>query len=233
MVDCRKSTETAKGKIMKSMKKVFLPVAILTAVLVSPAQAVPISGHSALSSFTGSLTYSFLNATHAIISFVLNNTSSAVTGGYMTGFLYNNPGNNITGVSLSSSNSNFTVIGGPTFQNGIDALSFGRFDIGTSSGGVATHGIAPGTSATFDFSLTGAALDTLNEWSFVNEFSSGSSKGEQFFNGRFNGFFSFPSLTDKVPGTVTPEPFSGALFLIGSAALAGRSLRRKKGCFQA
>jgi len=187
-----------------------------------------IDGIGPLGSYSGSLGYSFTDATTAELEISLTNTSPAANGGFLTAFVFNNPSNFISGVSLSTTDSDFGLLGGPSFSNGINGAPFGQFDIGASTGGGFTGGgnpalgIAVGGSETFTFSLTGASLNTLTEQSFLDTLSvpPGDGEGSQSFVARFRGFEDGGS--DKVPGTedgnVISEPASLLLFGTGMAA---------------
>lgn len=164
-----------------------------------------------LGHFTGTMTYTDINATSATLTIQLTNTSPPANGGFITGFVFNNPGNAISGVtSFSSTNSNFGLISGPITVNGVNGAPFGQFDVGASTGGSfegqgsPNGGIAVGSSATFTFDLTGSGLDTLNVMSFVDTLSTGTGAGQgyQFMVVRFRGFNNGGS--DKVPANWTP-----------------------------
>src|SRR5262245_53447594 len=73
-----------------------------------PANAGAIHGDtsnstSGLGNFTGSLAYTDFSATSADLVVTLTNTSPAANGGFLTAFVFNNPGNLITGATLSTS----------------------------------------------------------------------------------------------------------------------------------
>ena len=195
---------------------------------------VPISGSTGLASlgaWEGSLDYSYTNSTTAELEVKLKNTSPVSNGGYITAFVFNNPLNLITAASLTASDSDFSIIGPANFQNTINAMPFGQFDLGASTknafqgGGAPQKGIAVGVEETFKFSLTGTNLDTLTENIFLDTLSEGneSDEGYQSFVVRFRGFEDGGS--DKVPSTHSmPEPGTLALFGIGAA---GAYIRRK------
>jgi PEP-CTERM motif len=213
-------------------------------------RAEPISGSSGLAnlgSFTGDFTYTPLNSNSATLDIVLNNTSLLANGGYLTAFVVNNPDHAITGGTLSSSNSNFHLLGGSSYNGGISAPPFGKFDLGASitgqflGGGSPKGGIPAGGSATFTFSLTGHGLDSLNTASFFAARSSPESQDLDpvYFVARFRGFNNGGS--DKVPGQASggggggtggiesaPEPGTMTLAAIGIASALGYGWSRRR-----
>jgi len=202
------------------VRRLYAPtlVALAWATMVLPARAdsVNLSGNvaastSGLGDFTGTLTYTDTNASSATLTIQLTNTSPLANGGYITGFVFNNPSDAITGINFSSTNPNFDLLSGPFNVNGTSGVPFGQFDIGTSTGGSfegpgnPTGGIAVGNSATFTFDLTGTGLDALDAMSFVDTLSTGTGSGGgdyQFMVVRFTGFNNGGS--DKVPANGTP-----------------------------
>jgi hypothetical protein len=193
-----------------------------------------------LGSYTGTFNYASSSSTQATLDITIKNTSPAANGGYLTAFVLNNPGNKITGATLSSSNANFGLLGNPTFNDSVNGAPYGQFDIGASTfksfegGGNPSKGIAVGASATFHFVLTGTGLDTLTSSKFFSTLSvgPGNGQGDQAFVGRFRGFKNEGS--DKVPGidpparNNNPEPGTMTLCGIGLAGLAVVSRVRKR-----
>lgn len=200
------------------------------------------NGAENLGFFSGTLSYNPIDAHDATLTIILTNTGSQAMGGYLTALAFNNPANDITGVSLGTTpaTGRFQLLGAasggkhspPGFQNGISAPPYGNFDLGASTskdflgGGNPNAGIAPGQSVTFSFALTGNHLNDLTSLSFTQELSSGG----QFFLARFRGFDNKGS--DKVPGFgyTTPTnashaPIPSTLILCGSV-LAGLAIRR-------
>ena len=140
------------------------------------------ASESGLGSFTGSIVVTDNTATAATITVMLTNTSPVANGGYITAFAFNDPGTagggDITGVSSftatdpdgGGSGVAFTLLGGPTFSDSINASPFGSFYIGASlpggdfqgGGGNPNQGIGVGESATFTFNVTGTGLLNLS-----------------------------------------------------------------------
>lgn len=214
------------------MYRIAFSLALAAALLVgSPLVASPITvnGNMAASTshigdFTGTLTYGASDATHATLTLSLTNTTPA-GGGYLTGFVLNNPGNAISGITFSSTNANFGLLG--LSSNTVSGGPFGRFDFGASTGGgfegggPPSKGVGVGSSATFTFTLTGTGLNLLNEQSFMNELSVGpeDGSGHKALVVRFRGIDLGPT-SDKVPGDPkdTPEP---STLLLSLVALGG------------
>ncbi|MDE2213836.1 MAG: hypothetical protein KGJ61_01790 [Candidatus Omnitrophica bacterium] len=217
-------------------KKLILSTLIAGAVFVFS----PTAGHAATSfygngsygDFTGSFNYVYTSPILATLTIDLKNTTPSYRGGYLTAFVFNNPDDLISHVTLTSSDSNFKVIGGSSYDNKINGSPYGHFDIGASTGGGfegsgnPDKGIGVGDSASFVFTLQGSNLDTLSNESFADTLSGGTGHGEGYksFVARFRGMECDKS--DKVPARiVTPEPPSLALFAM--PLLAGIFLRKK------
>jgi len=226
----------------KHMRKTAALAGLLgAALLAAPAQAVLLTGDGAASTeqtgsnFSGELTYSFSSATAATLTLDLSNTTPAIVGGFLTAFVLNNPGDNISSVTLSSApTADWSLLG--LSNNGVNGAPFGDFDFGATSGDVnggfegggnPGTGLGVGQSGTFVFALTGTSLDTLNDLSFVNELSNapGQGQGAQFLVARFRGLANEGS--DKVPGAVIPEPSTYAMLLAG-LGLLGFGVRRMR-----
>jgi hypothetical protein len=215
--------------------------------LVPTAVAGPIEGNNGLSglgSFEGTFDYSALDANNATLVIKLTNTSPEAGGGYLTGFVFNNPQGFITAASLVSTNSNFTLLGEAPFTGGVNGSPFGQFSLGAAvggdfeGGGSPTGGIGVNASATFTFTFSGTGLNTLTEEELFTALSSppGDGEGLKSFVARFRGFINGDS--DKVPGTYTdpgvgvgvraPEPSSLALAGIAVGCLLMSRFRSRR-----
>src|SRR5262249_31053565 len=145
----------------------------------------------------------------------LTNTSAPSTGYYLTAFAFDKPSNKITGVTFSSTDTNFQLIGSPSVNGGIKVAPFGTAGLGAASdlgatlpwegGGSPNNGLAVGKSATFTFYLTGTGVGNLTEKDFVTALTEGSQGGgPAFLPVRFRG----GAGSDKVGAVVVPEPAS-------------------------
>jgi hypothetical protein len=203
-------------------KTSWLAAALLLCMTPMASASVAIQGTGAWGSFTGTLDYSFTNATTAQLVLDITNTSPAANGGYLVAVVLNMP-SAVTGIPSFSTDTNLNYLMGGT-NNSVSANPFGDFDFGVvqddnprtfeGAGGSPSGGIAVGDSGNFVFGLTGAGLDLLSTSSFINELTSDG----KFMAARFKGFENDES--DKVPGTeVIPEPASLAVW--GCIALVG------------
>jgi hypothetical protein len=191
-----------------------------------------IVGTGPLGSFSGTFNYSASDASNATLTVSLTNTSP--TSGYLTGFVFNNPANLVTGVSLVPGDPDFDLIGGPGFNNGINGGPYGHFDIGAAvggnfqGGGTPSLGIPSGGSASFTFNLTGSGLDTLSDYTFLHTRSAppADGAGRPVFVARFRGFENGGS--DKVPDHHNPEPSALVLAGLGLAGLLGQQWRQRR-----
>lgn len=212
-------------------------VAALVGLWAAPATATPINvssgpGESGLGSYTGSIEYFPDISGVARLELTLTNTSPAANGGYLVAVALNNPGNVLTGVTLSSAPVNFNIVGTAPFQGGINVQPFGAADFGASSasswigGGSPNGGIPVGASGTWEFTFTGSnsALQALTTLDFINELSTGGSHAGSLLV-RFRGFEDGGS--DKVPGTFDPVPEPMTLMLVGSGLGVLAAARRR------
>jgi hypothetical protein len=164
----------------------------------------------------------------------LTNTTPAAVGGFLTGFVMNNPDpGKIMGISSFSTNTSFTQLG--LSAKGENGAPFGQFDLGAAlggnwqGGGSPSSGLAATQTGTFAFTFSGTGLDTLTGQSFVTALSTGPGigQGAQFFVARFRGLPNDGS--DKVPAMAVPEPATSALLLAGLLAVGGIFTRRGRG----
>ena len=219
--------------------KVMLGFAALM-VATASAQAAVIQGNTAASTgntgsnFSGTLLYAANAAgTAAMLTVDLLNTTPAGVGGFLTGFLMNNPdATKITGISAYTTTTSFTQIG--LTADGANGAPFGQFDFGAAlganweGGGNPSAGLAPGSMGSFTFAFSGTDLGTLTDQSFVSALSVGPGVGEgpQFFVARFRGLIDGGS--DKVPAMAVPEPGTSAMLLAGLVAMIGVGARRMR-----
>lgn len=181
---------------------------------------------SNLGDFWADLTYSFSSANAAQLVVKIKNTGPA---GFLTGFVFNNPDNLITSVSMSATTANFNLLGGPNFNNNaVIAAPFGFYDIGASTGanweggGPPSNGLAAGVMETFTFSFIGNGLDGLTTVDFINELAlPPEGHGATFFVARFRGFE--PSGSDKVPAAIleAPEPAAWLVYSLMAITVGG------------
>lgn len=198
------------------LRRSSILLALVVACLLSPHQtlaSIEIEGHGPLGHYEATLSYAFANATHASLTVDIINLNLTSAGGKLVAFLFNNPNNSITGVTLGVNNTNLTkVLGGSSFVDTIKAAPFEKFDIGVSlggnnnngfegAGGSPNPGIARGATGHFVFNFIGTGLNLLTTQSFIDSLNE--SNGE-YFIARFKGFDNGGS--DKVVGGIYPPP---------------------------
>lgn len=183
----------------------------------------PFKTTESLGTFNGTLRYEFDPfSDRGLLTIAMTNTSAPANGGYITGFLFNIPGNDqLATASLESASYPFQQ----AFGNGLDAMPFGTYDAGAAldgnfqGGGSPNDGIGVGETGEFLFAITANDANTFNAADFIN-----GSTGDDLVL-RFRGFVNGGS--DKVIGTIIPAP--GALALLGLAFAADRRRRRRTG----
>jgi hypothetical protein len=237
-LSCRKEKLVYKASIFALGTAVSLILAASVSAAPLPLTGDMAHSTSGLGDFSATLNYSYTDATHATLSINLTNTTNPAIGGYLTAFVFNNPGSHITGVpSLTTDFASFSVLGGPTFQKAVNGAPYGQFDLGASTfssfegGGNPSVGIGVGQTGHFQFAFTGTGLNTLTTASFLNELSipPGQGMGAEYFVARFRGMANEGS--DKVPGmpaNSAPEPTT--LFLAALGAVLGGSYLRRRRC---
>lgn len=207
---------------------------LIAALMLAPAAAaapILLSGSGQYGSFTGSMEYIGQSQTLVL---TLNNTTPA-SGGFLTGVALNNPGGVISGITLSASNLNFVLIGGPQFSDSVNVSPYGHFDFGASlsnswlGSGNPAGGIPVSGSAMFAFKLSGDLVGLTTD-SFAVPLGGDAQRIVPLivrFRGMSNGG------SDKVPGTIdeiqdplhhAPEPATYAM--IGAGLSAAAMLRR-------
>ncbi len=209
------------------MKK-FLHASCIASVIIAAGTAhadiINIEGNLAASAeqtganFTGTIAYAATNASAGVVTIMLNNTTPANIGGFLTGFAFNigSTDTNATAALASATNANFLDLGSAA------ASPFGTFDAGAAlganwqGGGSPAGGIPIGGSATFTFDI--AADDALSLTS--QSFLTGGPNAYNFIV-RFRGLENGGS--DKVPAI--PAPGVGAF---GAMAMLGLGLRRRR-----
>jgi MYXO-CTERM domain-containing protein len=167
------------------------------------------AGIEGLGAYTGTITYD----TAGLLEIMLENTSPAANGGYITGFVFDVDADVDLSLSLTPDPAPFQFV-----QNE-SGSPFGTFDFGAAlggnflGGGNPTGGIAVGDSRMFVFNVSGSDAGLITASDFV----------DSGFLVRFRGFEDGGS--DKVPGTVVPTP---AAALAGIAMLGMLGLRRRQ-----
>jgi hypothetical protein len=202
----------------EGVKYIFFIFVVIPFCITEVSYALIIQGDSSKSTsglgyFSAELIYTPVTSTQGKLKITLYNQSPWSNSGYITGFVFNNPGDRITSAEISvKPNPDWELM----FDNNkVNAQPFGQFDLGAALGGSFEGGGKPdfsgimvGTERYISFGLIGTNMDTLTAEDFAKELNS----NDEFFAVRFRGFKNEGS--DKVPGTLnTPEP--GTLLLLG------------------
>jgi hypothetical protein len=184
----------------------------------STAHYLPCGSTEGMGSFSGLVTYSWVSGGTASVSIVLSNTTPAAMGGFITGLAING-GSGVTGLSFVSCDmSTFAGLVGP-----VSTPPYGSFMAGASTGnswlggGDPSKGIGDGNSATFVFSVTGAAAD-LSALTAEDVFGEDPQMAVRFRGGSPDDW------SDKVLGCALPAP--GAFALLGVMGMLAPARRR-------
>jgi hypothetical protein len=238
-----------RGRDMLSRRSAWIAIAIAAALSwgATPTSAGPIIGNTAggsagpsgFGNYTGNIAVANVTATSGEVDVTLNNTTPSSTGGFLTGFVFNLPASvtSVTSASLVASNTNFQLLGGPTFTNhSINGSPFGQFDIGASlggdfqGGGNPTLGLPAGSTGTFRFLLTGTGLNDLSQANIEASLSipPGQGMGPAFFLARFRSFNVQPDSNHVPAMSSIPEPASLTLAGIGLGFVGLIQVRRRR-----
>lgn len=234
---------------MTSRTRLFGLAALAGLALAAPGRAAfTLGGTGPVGSYTGTMDVTPVNANAATLTITLTNTSPAGNGGYLTAFVFNNPGNLVTGSSMNMllSDSGFDVF--TPGNNNIGGTPYGQFDFlvstspsfegGGPGGGQPSDGLGVGETGTFVINLTGSGVGGLTVPDFGAALSTEPGIGQagpQYFVARFRGFEDDRS--DKVapsgpPSPVgeiaAPAPATAVLAVLGVVSSVGlRRVRRR------
>jgi len=205
--------------------------------------------------FSATFAYQATSSTSGFVTINLTNTSTS--GGFLTAFAFNNPGAKVSGASLVSSDSNFTLLGGPSFNHSIPTATipliplfegYGKFSIGAglptlidghpvgnnwySSTVAPSNGLGAGQTGMFTFLLTGTGLNTLTTASFLSTGpqDDGIAPGGDSspFIARFRGFRGdLLDLGDKVPVSSIKEVPEPATLILAGMGIFGLLIFRR------
>ncbi|WP_169977784.1 PEP-CTERM sorting domain-containing protein [Tautonia rosea] len=230
-------------KIVKTLGIVGVSVLALVASPLARGDSIVLSTDlnsrtEGLGSFSGVFHFSAVDDQNASLILELTNTMDPAVGGYLTRFVFNNPGDAISGLSLTSAPDDFQAALG---KNAFGLEPFGQFDIEVGIGnGRPQRGLAAGESGRFEFALKGSGFDSLSAVSFLETLSvpPGDGGGLRSFVVRFQAIPTGAG-SDKVPalfgvsGSVAPIPepasmLSLAMGLAGVGWIARRARRARR-----
>lgn len=169
---------------------------------------VPSSTEQTGCTLGGTISYSFGGGSSGSVVISLTNTTPAVVGGYLTGFVFNLDSIDAGATAILTSTTNVSFLDTGTES----AAPFGTFDAGAAlganwlGGGSPVGGIAVGQSATFTFAVSASDAASLSAMSFLT------GPNDVNFVARFRGLANGGS--DKVP--VVPAPGALALGVLGT-----------------
>lgn len=232
------------------MKHAWALAALVMLGITTVASATPVvivgdvpNSESQLGDFKATLTYVATNATTATLTVAIENTTPIANGGYLTGFVLNNPNGAIDITKLLRGASDVTgteLLGVADFDNDdVNGQPFGKFDFGWAlgknfeGGGTPSNGIGVGSSETFTFHIEGTGLDLLTSQDFADTSSTpqNSNGKTAIFLARFKSLGDDEEDSDKVPGQIeiVPEPASLLVWsLIGLGAIPGAVAYRRR-----
>lgn len=186
---------------------------------VTTASYAPCGSTDGIGSFRAAVSYAHSGGASATLTIALLNDTPVASGGYITGLALNGG----TGVGsmtfVSCTNRSFDNAGSP-----VAASPYGNFMAGAAVGGDWTGGgspvagIAVGMTATFVFTMTGAATD-LAMLTAEDCLRQGGYAMAVRFRGGVGGW------SDKVIGCAMPAP--GAIAMLAAAGVVGTRRRAR------